>query len=90
MISKHHSITNTSDKFLLVGNSSDVIAAYDSEADAMSGTELAIPNIDASKWGVVRILAPGATDSGEYCQRLPKTASQQAEADKQFQEFFKA
>jgi hypothetical protein len=87
MITAHHSITNTTDKFLLVGNSSHVIAAYDSKAEAVEGMEIEVPCIVKSGWAVVRILAPGETDAGNYSQLLPMSSSQQAEAAQQLAEF---
>lgn len=79
MITTHHSLTNTTDKYLLVGNCHHIIAAYESAEDAAADMDNQVPSIDESPWGSVQIVAPGETVSGEYCQVAPLTAKQEAE-----------
>jgi hypothetical protein len=78
-INKKHSITNTSDKYLLVGNCHEIIAAYDTADEANADINNKVPSIEDSPWGVVQILSPADSISGEYSQMIPKTASQKAE-----------
>jgi hypothetical protein len=74
-----HSIKNTSDKYLLVGNCHHVIAAYDSANDANADIDVQVPSIEDSPWGVVQILAPGDSISGDYTKIRPKTRGENAE-----------
>ena len=73
MITVTCSITNTSDKYILVGNGSEIIAAYESKSDAMVDIDKKVPSICDSKWGVVRILAPGESWKCELAANIPKT-----------------
>ncbi|MFA9262810.1 MAG: hypothetical protein ACEQSB_05710 [Undibacterium sp.] len=82
-ISKTYSITNTSDKYLLVGNCHHIIAAYESAQDAAADIDSQVPCIDSSPWGSVQVVAPGDTVSGDYCQPIPRTAKQDAELAEQ-------
>ena len=75
---KKHSITNTSDKYLLVGNCNHIIAAYESAVEANADIDLQVPSIEDSPWGSVQIIGPGDSVSGEYSQIIPRTAAQNA------------
>lgn len=75
-VKKTQTITNTTDKYLLVGNSSDIIAAYDTLDEANQDIDNQVGNIESSKWGVVRILTPGQSDQADYCQSVPLTKSE--------------
>lgn len=72
-------MTNTSDKYLLVGNSHHVIAAYETAHDAWADIDVQVPSIEDSPWSVVQILAPGDSISGDYTQIAPKTKRENAE-----------
>lgn len=78
------SITNTSDKHLLVGNCQHIIAAYETHAEAVADLDNKIPSIEDSPWGSVQIVAPGQTVSGEYCQPVPMTSKQAADFDSEW------
>lgn len=75
---KKHSITNTSDKWLLVGNCHHLIAAYETAAEANADIDLQVPSIEDSPWGSVQIIGPGDFQCGEYSQIIPRTATQNA------------
>lgn len=77
-ITSHFSFSNTSDKHLLVGNCREIIAAYDSRVEAAADIGCRIPSIDDSPWVSAHIVAPGQTISGDYCQSIPMTASEEA------------
>lgn len=77
-ITVHHSIKNTSGKYLLVGNASEVIAAYESAASAAADIDSQVPCIDASRWAAVRVLAPGEAWECELSAPLPLTADEHA------------
>jgi hypothetical protein len=76
MITKTYSITNTSDKHILVGNGSEMIASYDTNADAAADIDNQVPSIAESKWGAVRILAPGDNWTYLAAAYRPKTAAE--------------
>jgi hypothetical protein len=84
----NHSITNTSDKFLLAGNARKIIAAYDTMSEAVKDLNIQIPSIEDSEWGEVRFMSPGETWTGEYACRMPLTASQKVAADAKMREIF--
>lgn len=83
MISSTHSITNTSDKYILVGNGSEMIAAYDSKAEAVADIDNQVPSIEASKWAAVRVLAPGEQWECKLAAYRPHTAAEQAVRDQE-------
>ena len=75
-IHTRHYIKNTSDKFLLVGNASHVIASYEAREEAIADLGTQVPCIDESPWGSVRILSPGEEWEGNYTQNRPFTAAE--------------
>jgi hypothetical protein len=83
MISSTHSITNTSDKYILVGNGSEMIAAYESKAEAVADIDNQVPSIEASKWAAVRVLAPGEQLERKLAAYRPRTAAEQTAQDKE-------
>jgi hypothetical protein len=87
-----HSITNTSDKWLLVGNSHEVIAAYDTKQEAVEDLDNQVPCIEESPWGDVQIVAPAETRTGKYTTIRPlspqEKKAQQEEFDKEFDKLF--
>jgi hypothetical protein len=83
-----HSITNTSDKFILVGNARKIISAYDTMGEAVEDFVIQIPSIEDSEWGAVRILSPGETWTGEFACRLPLTSAEKVKNDAIFHEIF--
>jgi hypothetical protein len=83
MITITHSITNTSDKYILVGNGSEMIASYDSQDEAAADIDNQVPSIEESKWGAVRILAPGEKWTCDLAAYRPKTAAEKLAADEE-------
>lgn len=83
MITITHSITNTSDKYILVGNGSEMIAAYESKAEAVADIDNQVPSIEESKWGAVRILAPSESWTCEMAAYCPKTAAEKLANDQE-------
>jgi hypothetical protein len=68
--------TNTSDKWLLVGDGKTLIAAYETKEEAWGGVEEQVPSIDDSPYGSVRVMAPGETWQWEGCSFRPFTAAE--------------
>jgi hypothetical protein len=87
-ITTSYFFTNTSDKFILVGNYNQMIAAYDTREEAEADLDIQIPWICDSPWGVVEIVAPGKTIKGELCAMRPLTKSEQAKRDAEIESFF--
>jgi hypothetical protein len=83
-IRTQHTLTNDTDKFLLVGNCSEVIAAYDTQAEAEADIDNQCPCICESKWGSVRIVSPGETVQGDYCQPAPETPQDKIRIEKEW------
>jgi hypothetical protein len=84
-ITKHYSITNTTDKHLLVGNCHHVIAAYESRQEAVADMDNVVPSIEDSPWASVRIVPPGETVAADYCQSVPLTQKEQAQRDAEWE-----
>lgn len=63
-----HSLTNTTDMYLLVGNHDLVISAHDTREQA----EAALNKINENNmpWSIVEIAAPGETVSGVMTQAV--------------------
>jgi hypothetical protein len=82
------SLANTTDKWLLVGNGTQVIAAYETQDAAVQGMRLAVPSIADSPYGSVRVLAPGETWDWNGCSPRPFTAEEMADKNAQVAAFF--
>jgi hypothetical protein len=83
MITTTHSLANTTQKFLLVGDCHQVIAAYDTAAEAAADLDNKVPSIDGSPWCRVDIVSPGQTINATFSAPVPRTASEEAELAKQ-------
>lgn len=86
-ITTWHKIVNTSGKYLVVGNASDIISAHESAAAA--GSAASTIDVDSSRWGVVKILAPGETWETELVAPRPMTTDEEAAASAGFAEWLK-
>lgn len=69
-------LTNTSDKHLVVGNHADIISAHETAQDATAA--IAKIDVDSSRWGIIEVVAPGATTEGEMVAPRPMTAQEES------------
>jgi hypothetical protein len=78
-VTKEKSITNNSEFYILVGNTSDVISHHETLDEAVK--TLNSINISDSKWGSIWILEPSETRSIKFPEEIKEPNHEEQEGD---------
>lgn len=80
-----HSLENGTDRYLVIGNSHEVISNHETEQEAFE--TLRTINVGDSKWGDIQVVAPQDKISGSYSRLLPPAHDE--ESAKAIDSFYK-
>jgi hypothetical protein len=74
-----HKITNTSDKYLLVGDAHAMLGAYDTKIEAKRDMDAKFQFVEDSGYASLDVLEPGESLTIDLVNERPLTASEKAE-----------